>query len=43
MKTQPYKVRLQNYEREKQQLLCKGLSWQEYEKEVKKLAEKYGL
>ena len=37
MKKQPYKVRLQNYEREKQQLLCKGLSWQEYEKEVKKL------
>ena len=43
MKNQPYKVRLQNYEREKQQLLCKGLSWQEYEKEVKELAEKYGL
>ena len=43
MKKQPYKVRLQNYEREKQQLLCKGMSWQEYEEEVKKLSEKYGL
>ena len=43
MNKPPYKERLQSYEREKQQLLCKGLSWQEYEKEVKKLAEKYGL
>ena len=43
MKKPPYKERYENYEREKQQLLCKGLSWQEYEKEVKKLAEKYGL
>ena len=43
MNKPPYKVRLQNYEREKQKLLCKGLSWQEYQSELKKLAEKYEL
>lgn len=43
MKKPPYKERLELYEREKQQLLCKGLNWQEYEAEVKKLAEKYEL
>ena len=43
MKKPPYKERLQSYEREKQQLLCKGLSWQEYQSELKKLDEKYEL
>ena len=43
MKKLPYKERLERYEYEKQQLLCKGLSWQEYEEAVKKLAEKYEL
>ena len=43
MKKPPYKERLRNYEREKQQLLCKGLSWQKYQTELKKLAEKYEL
>ena len=43
MKKPPYKERLQSYEREKQQLLCKGLNWKEYEEAVKRLAEKYEL
>lgn len=43
MKKLPYKERYENYEREKQQLLCKGLSWKEYEEAVKKLAEKHEL
>ncbi len=43
MNKPPYKERLQSYEREKQQLLCKGLSWQEYQAQLKKLAEKYEL
>lgn len=43
MKKSPYKECLRNYEREKQQLLCKGLNWQEYQSELKKLAEKYEL
>lgn len=38
-----YRVRFEKYEREKKELMCSGLSPTEYEKAIKKLAEKYEL
>lgn len=43
MKKIPYETRLQNYEREKAELLHKELSYAEYEREIKRIAEKYNL
>lgn len=43
MKEKTYEQRLRAYEREKQELLRKGLNFRKYEEEVRRLAVKYNL